>query len=102
LRRGDEVVVIAGDDRGRRGKIVKIDRNRGRVVVEGVNRVKRHQRPTQKNPQGGVVEKDLSIHVSNVRFWDATKSKASKIVRKRLDDGRSTRVSKASGETLEG
>lgn len=101
LRRGDEVVVLAGDDRGRRGKIIKIDRKRSRVFVEGINRVKRHMRPTPKNPQGGITEKEASVHVSNVRLWDATKAKATRVARKRLEDGRRVRFAKASGETLE-
>lgn len=101
LRRGDEVVVITGEDRGRRGKIIKVDRKRARVFVEGINRVKRHLRPTPKNPHGGISEKEASVHVSNVRLWDATKAKPARIGRKRLADGRRVRYSKASGETLE-
>ncbi len=102
IRRGDEVVVIAGDDRGRRGKVLKVDRDRGRVVVEGVNKVKSHQRPSQKNPQGGVVEKEMPVHISNVMIWDGTEQKAARIGRKILDDGKRVRISRASGETLEG
>ena len=101
LRRGDEVVVIAGEDRGRRGKILQVLPKTDRVIVEGINRAKVHQRPSQKNPQGGIVEKEMPVHVSNVQFWDTTEEKPSRIVRKTLDDGRRVRVSVASGETLE-
>ncbi|RMF13237.1 MAG: 50S ribosomal protein L24 [Candidatus Dadabacteria bacterium] len=102
LRKGDEVIVVAGRDVGRRGKIISVDRERGRVVVAGINRVKVHQRPTQKQPHGGIVEREAPIHISNVRFWDPTAEKASRISSKRQEDGRRVRVSRASGETLEG
>ena len=101
IRRGDEVVVITGEDRGRRGKVLRVDRKRNRVVVEGVNRVKRHQRPSQKNPQGGIVEKEMPVHLSNVMIWDATEQKPAKVGRRQLDDGTWVRFSRASGETLE-
>lgn len=101
IRRGDEVVVVAGEDRGRRGKVLDVDRDRNRVTVEGVNRVKVHQRPTQKNPHGGIVEREQPVHVSNVMVWDGTEQKATRIGRQRLSDGRRVRYAKTSGETLE-
>ncbi|MBI4237999.1 MAG: 50S ribosomal protein L24 [Deltaproteobacteria bacterium] len=66
LRRGDTVQVIGGRSRGKSGKILRIDRKHERVIVERINLVKRHMKPTQKNPQGGVVEKEASIHLSKV------------------------------------
>jgi large subunit ribosomal protein L24 len=69
VRRGDTVVVIAGKERGKRGKVLKILTKKDRVVIERVMMVKRHTKPSQKNPQGGIVEKEGSIHVSNVALW---------------------------------
>jgi large subunit ribosomal protein L24 len=66
IKKGDTVVVLSGDDRGKEGVVLKIDRKKNRAVVEGVNFVKRHVRPTQKNPQGGIIEKEAPVHVSNL------------------------------------
>ena len=66
LKKGDLVRVIAGNDRGRTGRVLKVFPKAGRVVVEGVNLIKRHTRPTQKNPKGGILEKEAPIHASNV------------------------------------
>lgn len=66
VKRGDTVRVIAGNELGRTGKVLKVFPRSGRVVVEGVNLIKRHARPTQKNPKGGIIEKEAPIHVSNV------------------------------------
>jgi large subunit ribosomal protein L24 len=68
VRKGDLVVVISGSFKGKRGKVLRVDGNR--VVVEKVAMIKRHTRPSQKNPQGGIVDKEGSIHVSNVQLWD--------------------------------
>ena len=70
IRKNDGVEVIAGDHRGARGKILRIDRGRGIVVVEGVNMVYRHVRPTRRNPQGGRIQKEAAIHISNVLPYD--------------------------------
>jgi len=67
VRKGDEVVVIAGDHKGSKGKILEFLRNKNRVLVEGVNLVKKHEKKTQDNPQGAIVEREASIHFSNVR-----------------------------------
>jgi large subunit ribosomal protein L24 len=69
VRKGDLVVVTAGKDKGKRGKVLRVLKN-GRVIVEKVMMVKRHSKPTQKNPQGGIVEKEGSIAISNVALWD--------------------------------
>ena len=69
VRKGDTVVVIAGSSKGKRGKVLRVLPN-GRVIIEKVAMVKRHTRPTQKNPQGGIVDKEGSIHVSNVQLFD--------------------------------
>ena len=67
IRKGDTVEVLSGEDRGKEGVVLKIDPSKERAIVEGVNFVKRHTRPTQKNPQGGIVEKEAPIHLSNLR-----------------------------------
>ncbi|MBD3166721.1 50S ribosomal protein L24 [bacterium] len=66
IRKGDTVVVLSGDDRGKEGIVLKVDPENSRAIVEGVNFVKRHMRPTQKNPQGGIVEKEAPVHLSNL------------------------------------
>ncbi|MEQ9367229.1 MAG: 50S ribosomal protein L24 [Leptospirales bacterium] len=71
LKTGDEVIVIAGREKGKRGEIMFIDKPRNRVVVQGVNKIKRFQRPTQENPQGGVIEIEQGLHLSNVMYYDA-------------------------------
>ena len=67
LRKGDEVVVIAGDDKGSKGKILQVFRDKNRVLVEGIQMTKKHERKTQDNPQGAIVEREASIHYSNVK-----------------------------------
>lgn len=67
LKKGDEVVVIAGDHKGNKGKILEFNRAKNRVLVEGVNLVKKHERKTQDNPQGSIVEREASIHFSNIK-----------------------------------
>ncbi|MFQ5461154.1 MAG: 50S ribosomal protein L24 [Phycisphaerae bacterium] len=79
IRKGDVVEVRSGDHRGARGKILWIDGEKGKVVVEGVNMVYRHVRPTQKNPQGGRVQKEAPIHISNVLPYDSTKGKGARV-----------------------
>ena len=66
IKKGDTVLVLCGDDRGKEGVVLKIDRKKNRAIVEGVHFVKRHVRPTQKSPQGGIIEKESSIHLSNL------------------------------------
>lgn len=102
IRKGDMVQVIAGDSRyhGKRGKVLFVDRNRGRVTVEGVNLVKKHMRPSAKNQQGGIVEREAPIHASNVMPWCESAGRPSAIVRKQLKDGTRVRAYKVNGETL--
>lgn len=67
LKKGDEVVVITGDDKGSKGKILEVEREKNRILVEGINMSKKHERKTQDNPQGSIVEREVSIHYSNVK-----------------------------------
>ncbi|MBF0187552.1 MAG: 50S ribosomal protein L24 [Magnetococcales bacterium] len=100
LKKGDEVVVIAGKDKGKRGSILRVMPDDGRVLVENVNMIKRHTKPGRDN-EGGIVEKEASIHISNVMYYDTTASKGTRITVRTLEDGRKVRVAAASGEVLD-
>jgi large subunit ribosomal protein L24 len=101
IRKGDEVVILAGRDKGKRGTVLRrIDAQH--VVVEGVNRVKKHERPNpMKGQTGGIVDKDLPIHVSNIALFNPATQKADRTRVKSLQDGRKVRVFKANGEQVE-
>ncbi len=101
IRKGDEVIVIAGRDKGKRGTVLRrVDDEH--VVVEGVNRVKKHQRPNpMKGLTGGIVDKDMPIHVSNVALFNPATQKADRVGVKVLEDGRKVRVFKANGEQVD-
>ena len=100
IRKGDEVIVIAGKDKGKRGAVVRrVDSER--VVVEGVNRVKKHVKPNPvKGLVGGVVDKDMPLHVSNVSLYNPATKKADRVGFKLLEDGKKVRVFKSSGEVV--
>ncbi len=99
MRKGDLVEVIAGKDKGKQGKIRELFVKENRVVVEGVNRVKRHTKPGQKNPQGGIIEKEAAVHASNVLLVDPKTNKGGRI--KIVGKGdKKTRVFKKSGSEL--
>ncbi|MBI1396627.1 MAG: 50S ribosomal protein L24 [Betaproteobacteria bacterium] len=101
IRKGDNVVVIAGKDKGKRGSVLRVEGDE-RVVVEGVNRVKKHQRPNpMRNEAGGIVEFEKSIHVSNVAVLNSVTQKADRVGFKILDDGRKVRVFKSNGEMVD-
>ncbi len=102
VRKNDEVIVLTGKDRGKRGRVLQVLPERNRVVVEGVNMIKRHTKPNpQKNIKGGIVERESSIHASNVQPVDPETGKATRVGRKVLDDGRRVRVSRRSGSVLD-
>jgi len=100
IRKGDEVVVIAGKDKGKRGTVLRrVDAEH--VVVEGVNRAKKHVKPNPiKGVVGGIVDKDMPIHVSNVALFNAATQKADRVGFKTLEDGKKVRVFKSNGETV--
>jgi large subunit ribosomal protein L24 len=101
IRKNDNVVVIGGRDRGKRGRVLSVLPAKGRVVVEGINFVKRHTRPNpQKNVQGGVLEKEAPIRLCNLKVVCPESGKPTRIGRKRLEDGSGARVAKVSGATL--
>jgi large subunit ribosomal protein L24 len=101
IKKGDDVVVLSGRDKGKRGTVVRrVDADF--VVVEGVNRVKKHQRPNpMKGITGGIVDKDLPIHISNVALFNPATKKADRIGVKTLEDGRKVRVFKDNGEQVD-
>ena len=101
IRKGDEVIVLSGRDKGKRGTVLRrVDALH--VVVEGVNRVKKHQRPNpMKGEQGGIVDKDLPIHVSNIALFNPATQKGERAGVKTLEDGRKVRVFKGNGEQVE-
>jgi large subunit ribosomal protein L24 len=99
VRKGDTVVIIAGKDKGKRGKVLRVLPKINRVVIERAMMVKRHTKPSQKNPQGGIVEKEGSIHLSNVMLLDPGSDKPTR-VKVKNDDGTRRRVGK-SGTVIE-
>ena len=101
VRRGDTVGVIAGRERGKRGKVLRVIPSTGRVLVEKVNMVKKHQRPTQKLRQGGIIEREGSIHLSNVMLVDPTGDRPTRIGMRALADGKKVRVARKSGEIID-
>ena len=103
IRKDDEVIVIAGKDKGKTGKVLRVDRKAERVFVEGLNMIKRHQRPNPANPnaQVGVIEREAPIHVSNVAIVDPKDNKPTRVGTRRDENGRRMRVTKRSGSELD-
>ena len=100
IRKGDNVIVVTGRDKGKRGSVLKAMPSEGRLIVQGVNVVKRHTRQTQTQT-GGIVEKEAPIHVSNVALLDPASDKPTRVGFRRLEDGRKVRYAKASGELID-
>ncbi|WP_066640476.1 50S ribosomal protein L24 [Desulfolucanica intricata] len=100
VRSGDTVLVITGKNAGKRGKVISVLPKKSRVIVEGVNIVKRHQKPTQAMPQGGIVEKEAPIHSSNVMVVCGKCSSPTRIGKRILEDGKKVRVCKKCGEVI--
>ncbi|TAL30107.1 50S ribosomal protein L24 [Phenylobacterium sp.] len=100
IKKGDRVVVLAGKDKGRQGAVLKVLPKDERVVVEGLNMVQRHTRPTQLDPQGGIKNKEASIHVSNVAIVDS-KGKPTRVGFK-IEGDKKVRIAKTTGEVING
>jgi large subunit ribosomal protein L24 len=101
IKKGDDVIVITGKDKGKRGTVLRIV-DAGHVLVEGVNRVKKHQRPNpMKGLTGGIVDKDMPIDVSNVALFNSQTKKADRVGFKLMEDGRKVRVFKSNGEMVD-
>lgn len=100
VRSGDNVTVISGNSKGKTGKIVEVNRKTNRVVVEGINIVKKHVKPSAQNPQGEIREMAGSIHISNVQLIDPSSGKPSRVGRKLNDKGKLQRYAKSSGKFI--
>jgi large subunit ribosomal protein L24 len=102
VKKGDQVVVVSGKDKGKRGRVIRVSPAESKVLVEGVNMIKRHTRPIpQRNIKGGIVEREAPVHLSNVMVLDPETDRPSRVGVKVLDDGRRVRVSKRSGAILD-
>ena len=100
IKKGDRVVVTTGRDKGKSGEGLAVQRDRNRVLVQGVNLVKRHQKPSQ-TAQGGIIEKEASVHISNVAHIDPKTDQPTRVGYRLLDDGRKVRFAKGSGEVID-
>jgi large subunit ribosomal protein L24 len=100
LRKGDKVVVISGKSKGVKGTVLEVLGATDRVIVEGAHKVKRHTKPTQKNQQGGILEKDVPLHVSKVMLLDSKTDKPTRVRTGRDKDGKKTRIATRSGAVI--
>lgn len=100
LRKGDQVEVIGGVDAGRRGRVLRVFPKKARALVEGVNFIKRHTKPGPKNQQGGIIEKEAPVHISNLMLIDPQTDEPTRIRRQRLENGVRIRLSVKSGEQI--
>lgn len=99
IKKNDNVVVLAGNDKGKKGRVIEVLVNDGRVLVEGVNIVSRHTKPNAANPNGGIVKKEAPIHISNVALVDPKSGAATRVGRK-VENGKIVRIAKKSGEVI--
>jgi len=100
LRKGDIVTVIAGDDKGKTGRVLSVDETKLRVIVEKINFVKRHTKARGQNQQGGILEKEAPIHLSNVMLHDPKAGRGVRVGVRTTKDGKRERISRATGDTL--
>jgi len=102
IKKGDEVIVISGKDKGRRGTVISMDDEDDKVLIEGINVVKKHQKPNPNaGVQGGIIDSERAIHVSNVMLFNPVTGKGDRVGSKTLEDGRKVRVFKSSGEVVD-
>lgn len=102
IRTGDTVLVISGDDKGKKGKVLSVNLEKRRAIVEGLNMVTKHVKPTAGSPQGGIQKKEASIHISNLMLVDPKSGEAIRTGRKKNDNGKLVRYSKKTGEVING
>ena len=100
IKKGDTVCVIAGDNNGQQGKVLKVEVSKQRAIVEGVNLVKKATKPNAQNPQGGIVEQEAPIHISNLQVLDPQSGKPSRVGRRANAEGKLVRFAKKSGEEI--
>ncbi len=100
IKKGDTVVVLAGDDRGKKGRVLSVQADKQRAIVEGLNMVTKHTKPSAKHPQGGRIQMEAPIHISNLSLVDPKSGKATRIAIKVKEDGKKVRIAKKSGEEI--
>ena len=100
IKKNDTVVVLAGEDKGKTGKVLKVLVDENRALVEGVNMVSKSTKPSAKNPQGGIVKQEAPIHISNLSLIDPKSGKATRVGIKVTEDGKKVRIAKKSGEEI--
>lgn len=100
IKKNDTVVVLAGEDKGKTGKVLKVLVEKNRALVEGVNMVSKSTKPSAKNPQGGIVKQEAPIHISNLSLVDPKSGKATRVGIKVAEDGKKVRIAKKSGEEI--
>jgi len=100
LKKDDEVIVIAGSEKGKRGKILHIDHDKENVFVQGIKKIKRFQRPSQENPKGGILEIEAGINLSNVMFYDSKGKKGVRLGQKKQDGGKKVRITRPEGREV--
>ena len=100
IKKGDTVVVITGNNKGQKGRVLEVIRKTDRAIVEGVNMIKKHTKPNAESPQGGIIEKEAPVHISNLMLVDPKSGEATRIGRRLDDQGKLVRISKKSGEEI--
>lgn len=100
IKKGDTVVVLAGEDKGKTGRVLEVFVDKQRAIVEGINIITKHAKPSAKNPQGGIEKKEAPIHISNLNVVDPKTGKATRIGRRLNESGKLVRYSKKSGEEI--
>ncbi len=100
IKKGDMVFVNAGDEKGKTGKVLEVNREKNRAVVEGINMVSKHTKPNANNPQGGIIKQEASLHISNLQVVDPSKGGATRIGRRLNENGKLVRFAKKSGEEI--
>jgi large subunit ribosomal protein L24 len=100
IKKGDSVMVITGESKGQKGRILEVDRDKNRAIVEGVNMVSKHTKPNAKAPQGGIIKKEAPVHISNLMLIDPTTGKPTRVGKKLNGKNKLVRYSKKSGEEI--
>jgi large subunit ribosomal protein L24 len=100
IKKGDTVILIAGESKGQKGRILEVDREKERAIVEGINMVSKHTKPNAKAPQGGIIKKEAPVHISNLMLIDPASGKPTRIGKRLNDKNKLVRYSKKSGEEI--
>lgn len=100
IKKGDTVIVITGESKGQQGRVLEVDRDKNRAIVEGVNMVSKHTKPNAQSPQGGIIKKEAAVHISNLQLVDPASGGPTRIGRKLNSKNKLVRYSKKSGEEI--